>query len=186
MMTLPIGQRNKRAFTLIELILVMAILVIVVGITFPTLRGFFQSRTLESEARRFLAVTRHGQSRAVSEGIPMTLWIDAKKGTYGLEAQTGYLDRDDRALEYEVDEKLEIEVESSVNRFAMTREQQERRRNILRSSNVEIRFWPDGAVDVASPETVVIKRGEDDALWITQSEDRLRYEVESAEPARGR
>jgi prepilin-type N-terminal cleavage/methylation domain-containing protein len=186
MMILPIGNpRSDRAFTLIELILVMTILVIVVGVTFPTLRGFFQGRTLESEARRLLALTRYGQSRAVSEGIPMTLWVDAAKGTYGLEAQTGYMDRDDRAVEYNVDEKLKIEVDQNATanpRFTMTREQQERRRNSVRSSGVEIRFAPDGSVDTSSPQTVAIRRGEEDALWVTQSEDRLKYEVRTQEP----
>src|SRR5258706_12236786 len=106
-MILRIGQRNKRgAFTLIELILVMALVVIVIAVTFPSLQNFFRGRTLESEGRRFLTLTRYGQSRAVAEGIPMTLWIDPLQGAYGLEAQKGFLDRDDRAVEYDVDEKL--------------------------------------------------------------------------------
>src|SRR6185295_17984721 len=54
-------------FTLIELILVMAILTIAVSITAPALSNFFHGRTLDSEARRMLALTRQGQSRAVSE-----------------------------------------------------------------------------------------------------------------------
>ena len=29
-----------------------------------------------------------GQSRAVSEGMPMVLWVDEKKGAYGLSAET--------------------------------------------------------------------------------------------------
>src|SRR5262245_41504309 len=73
-------------FTLIELILVMALLAIAIGVTFPTLRGFFRGRVLDSEARRLLSLTRYGQSRAVSEGVPMVLWIDARQKTYGLES----------------------------------------------------------------------------------------------------
>src|SRR4051812_47261095 len=114
MMTLPTGhKRSNAAFTLIELILVMAILVIALATTFPMLQGFFRGRTLESEGRRFLTLTRYGQSRAVSEGIPMTLWINAKQRTYGLEAQTGYLDNDNKAVEYDLDSKLDIEVMAS-------------------------------------------------------------------------
>ena len=180
-MILRTGQRRSdRGFTMIELIVVMAILVIVLSVTFPMLQGFFRGRTLESEGRRFLALTRYGQSRAVGEGIPMTLWIDVKGGAYGLEAQTGYLDRDDRAKEYELDEKLDFEV-TQANRNAMTLEQQQRRRNALRASrnsNVEIRFLPDGSVDVSSPATVAIKRGKDDGLRISQTESGLFYEVE--------
>jgi type II secretion system protein H len=180
-MILRTGQRRSEcAFTMIELIVVMAILVIVLSVTFPMLQEFFRGRTLESEGRRFLALTRYGQSRAVSEGIPMTLWIDAKKGTYGLEAQTGYLDRDDRAKEYVLDDKLDFEV-TQANRSTMTLEQQQRRRNALRNtrnSNYEIHFTPDGSVDLSSPDTITIKRDKKDQLRISQSESGLFYEVE--------
>src|SRR5512143_2179039 len=72
-------QVVARAFTLIELILVMALLTIVISLTAPKLSRFFHGRTLDSEARRLLALTRSGQSRAVSEGLPMDLWVDAKQ-----------------------------------------------------------------------------------------------------------
>jgi type II secretion system protein H len=81
-----------RAFTLIELILVMTILLVVMAVAFPSLRGFFRGRNLDSEARRILALTRYGQSRAVAEGVPVVLWIDSKQRTYGLEAAAGRFD----------------------------------------------------------------------------------------------
>src|SRR5437763_109192 len=88
MMTLPTGsKRNKRyemshggAFTLIELVLVMTILLIVFSVALPSLKGFFRGRNLDSEARRFLSLTRYGQSRAVSEGVSMVLWMDTRRG----------------------------------------------------------------------------------------------------------
>src|SRR6266566_7071347 len=82
------GRRGRweKGFTLMELILVMTVLAIAVSITAPALANFFRGRTLDSEARRFLSLTRHGQSRAVAEGVPMELWLDAVNQTYGLEA----------------------------------------------------------------------------------------------------
>src|SRR2546421_9923316 len=103
-MMLPTGKRidvemrvAKAAFTLIELILVMAMLLIVLAVSAPALSNFFRGRTLDSEARRFLSLTRYGQSRAVSEGGPMVLWIDAKNGTYGLQEEASYAQADPRA-----------------------------------------------------------------------------------------
>src|SRR6187551_2505075 len=95
------GRRARRsiAFTLIELMLVMTILLIVMAVAFPSLRGFFRGRNLDSEARRLLSLIRYGQSRAANEGVPMVLWIDAKRRTYGLEAATGYLDVDEHAVD---------------------------------------------------------------------------------------
>src|SRR5262249_19567201 len=74
----------SQAFTLIELILVMALLAIVLGISAPSLSRFFRGRSLESEAQRFLALTRHAQSRAVSEGVPMVVWLWPKQRSYGM------------------------------------------------------------------------------------------------------
>src|SRR5689334_15919462 len=54
-------ESHAPGFTLIELILVMAILTVAVSITAPALSNFFHGRTLDSEARRMLALTRQGQ-----------------------------------------------------------------------------------------------------------------------------
>ena len=67
--------RGRGGFTLIELILVMAVLAIVLAIIAPSLGNFFRGRTLDSEARRFVSLTRYAESRAVSEGSPMLLWM---------------------------------------------------------------------------------------------------------------
>src|SRR5215208_532805 len=61
----------RSGFTLIELILVLGLLLIVAGISYPTLKNFFRGRALDSEARRFLSLTRYAQSRAAAEGLPM-------------------------------------------------------------------------------------------------------------------
>src|SRR5215510_12544423 len=94
------------AFTLIELILVMTILTIAVSLTAPALANFFRGRTLDSEARKLLSLTRLGQSRAVSEGIPMQLWLDAVDGKYGLEAEPSYEETDPKAVEISLDSGL--------------------------------------------------------------------------------
>ncbi len=60
---------HQRAFTLIEFILVMGLLAVVIALSAPSLSNFFRGRKLESEARRFVSVTRYGQSRAVAEGL---------------------------------------------------------------------------------------------------------------------
>src|SRR6266487_5214425 len=116
-MTLPIGnRRDDRAsgFTLIELILVMAMLAIVISVALPSLKGFFRGRNLDSEARRFLSLTRYGQSRAVSEGVPMVLWIDTRRGAYGLQQQSGYTDTDSNAVKFALSEELRVEVQTPV------------------------------------------------------------------------
>src|SRR5439155_11816305 len=101
---------KRSAFTLIELILVMAVLTIAVSVTAPALANFFRGRSLDSEARRLLSLTRQGQSRAVSEGIPMELWLDAANGSYGLEAEPSYEPTDSKAIEFTLEKDIQVEV----------------------------------------------------------------------------
>ena len=83
-------RRRSRAFTLIELIIVMALLVIIAGIVTPRLAGFFKGRKLDDEAYRIVALTQHAQNRAISEGIPMSLWIDTENQVYGIREAEGF------------------------------------------------------------------------------------------------
>ena len=164
-------RRESCGFTLIELILVMAMLMIVLAVAFPSLKNFFRGRDLDSEARRFLSLTRYGQSRAISEGVPMMLWIDARQGVYGLEAQTGYTDADGKAVEFELDDKLTVEVPT-------TAAAQTTRQVVAGLGNLPaIRFQPDGFISETSPESIVIRQGREEAIWISQSANRLNYEI---------
>ena len=177
-------QHLHRGFTLIELMLVMAILLIVLAVSFPSLRGFFRGRHLDHEARRFLSLTRYAQSRAVSEGYPMVLWIDAKQGVYGMQAQTGYLDEDDKSVEYEIHETLELEVTRPLLvRVTAT----QRNESASVAGNLPaIRFTPDGFYADSSPERVVIRQGSEnkdrneDEVVIARSENRLGYEIQTS------
>src|SRR6185369_10002884 len=113
-MILPTGKTTaaepRQVFTLIVLILVLAMLSIVLAVATPSLSNFFRGRTLDSEARRFVSLTRYGQSRAVSEGIPMTLWIDTRRGAYGLRQEPGYVDQDTKSVDLVLEPALRLTV----------------------------------------------------------------------------
>ena len=111
-MTLVTGKTNYRrcAFTLVEMILVLALLVVATSLAAPAMARFIRGRALDSEARRLSSLMHAAQSRAVSEGAPMMLWVDEKNGTYGLEAETSGQNGDEKAEEVPVDETLQIAV----------------------------------------------------------------------------
>jgi type II secretion system protein H len=165
-------------FTLIELVLVMAMLLIVLAVSFPSLRGFFRGRNLDSEARRFLSLTRYAQNRAVSEGYPMVLWIDVKEGTYGMQAQTGYLDDDDKSVEYEIDQTLDLEVTRPM--LIRTTAIQRNETTSVAGNLPAIRFTPDGFYADSSPEQIVIRQDDKDEVVIAKSENRLSYEIQTS------
>jgi prepilin-type N-terminal cleavage/methylation domain-containing protein len=176
------SSRSRRGFTLIELILVMALIVIVVGVSFPMLQNFFRGRSVDSEVRRFLTLTRHGQSRAASEGIPMVLWVDARERTYGLQAEAGYLENDGKAVEYEIGEDLTLEVTLP----PVTTLTSQRARTVLQAGNLPaIRFLPDGSVAETSPDSVRFEEtrlGRDSSVWVAQAPTLHGYEIRHDQP----
>src|SRR5450756_10480 len=103
-------RTSRRAFTLIELILVMALLVIITSLALPVMSKFIRGRALDSEARRLLALMHATQSRAVSEGMPMMLWLDEKGDAYGEEAETSGQNGDAQAEALTVDSTLQLAV----------------------------------------------------------------------------
>ena len=170
----PVKATHVSGFTLIELILVMAIMLIVMAVSGPSLSHFFRGRNLDVECRRFLSLTIYGQSRAISEGVPMVLWIDQEEGMYGLHADTSFVKEDERKVEYELARDLEIEIlagDTSSNRFMSVSESG--------TTGAEIRFQPDGLLGPASVERVIIHNGEREEAWIGRTRNRLRYEIQT-------
>jgi hypothetical protein len=111
---------------------------------------------VEAEARRFMSLTRLGQSRAASEGVPMILWVDLSQRTYGLEADSSFTDEDAKAVEYMLDGNVTAEIGAT-----------EAMQDTITSSTLfgsgavtssrhaslpHIRFEPDGGISESSPE----------------------------------
>jgi type II secretion system protein H len=178
-------------FTLIELILVMALLTIVISLTAPRLSRFFHGRTLDSEARRLLALTRSGQSRAVAEGLPMDLWIDAEEGTFGLEAEPSYETSDNKAVDFTLDSGLQLEVVArtvvapantpTMNRAQRISTASVARVNLVHANLPTIRFLPDGSLGEASPQMLRLTSSDGGSLWLAQAKDGMSYEIRNTE-----
>jgi type II secretion system protein H len=170
----PGRHRRMAAFTLVELILVMAMLAIVLAVAAPSLSNFFRGRTLDSEARRFVSLTRYGQSRAVSDGVPMLLWIDTRQRAYGLEEQSGYSDMDLKAVELGLGKDLTIEATDIPAQTGGARPEQGANRNVP-----TIRFLPDGFMSETSPRSVALRDRNGETIWVNQSRNRLSYEIQT-------
>ena len=160
----------QRAFTLVELILVLALLVVITSLVAPAMSNFIRGRALDSEARRLCALMHAGQSRAVSEGMPILLWMDEQKGAYGLEAETPPRGGDPKAENLPLDENLKIAV-PNVGTTAGT----------TFHTLPAIRFLADGTIDENSPPTVRLADAKGKALWLVESRNRMGYEIQDTE-----
>ena len=161
----------------------MAVLVIVLSLVAPSLGNFFRGRTLDSEARRFVSLTRYAESRAVSEGIPMLLWIDTQQRTYGLTEEVSYVTQDAHALTYDLGRDVLLEVVTPVS-VAARREQAQASAQLGRNATV-IRFQPDGSLGESGPEIIGFRPDPaggrkvvpTDTVWVALSANRLHYEI---------
>ena len=161
---------HSSAFTLIELVLVLALLVIITSLAAPAMANFIRGRALDSEARRVVALMHAGQSRAVSEGLPMVLWVDEKQGTYGLQAETTGQTGDAKAENLTVDSTLQIAVlTTGLSAPPMF------------NNLPAIRFLPDGMVDENSPQTLQLTDSASTKRWLIEKPNHSGYEISDSQ-----
>ncbi len=166
----------RAAFTLIELVVVLALLAIMAAFVAGSMGNFFRGRMLSFEARRMLTLTHYGQSRAVSEGVPVVLWVNAKDSTYGLSVLSSFNDPDGdtHATTYTTDPSLTLETPAGDT--PPVSEQDDEKLG-LPEGLVAIRFNPDGFVDDSSVSKITIKQGTEAALELVPTANRLGYEI---------
>jgi Tfp pilus assembly protein FimT len=156
----------------------MALLVVAISIVAPGMSRFIRGRALNSESRRLAALMHAGQSRAVSEGMPMMLWVDAKNNAYGLEAetssQTGQRAQNGQAGQSD-DPKAEMMTVDSTLQIAVL--------NVGTGAAVTfknlpaIRFLPDGTVDQGSPQSLQLQDADGFTRWLLLDKLSLGYEI---------
>ncbi len=80
---------RRAGFTLIELMLVLAILAMMVALVAPALARSSRARNLEQEALRLVALTEYARDEAVSQGVSMAVYVDTQSQRYGMEPASG-------------------------------------------------------------------------------------------------
>ena len=93
--TCPHGRPGARAqarpsgFTLLELVLVLAVLLVSAGMAVATLRNFSRGRSLSEAASQLLALTDFARTQAIHESTVYRLNVDSRANTYWLTAWRG-------------------------------------------------------------------------------------------------
>lgn len=159
---------GRGGFTLIELVLVMALLVVAISVTAPVLSRFFRGRTLDSEARRLLSLTRAGQARAVSVGQPALLWIDASQHEYGLELENAPRTGDPHAEDFFLADGLQLD---AVDAAPMSVEGRKL---------PAVRFLPDGTIDESSPSALRLSAADGSILWLVEQTNHMTYAIQNS------
>lgn len=166
----------------------MTVMIAAISVAGPSLANFFRGRTLDSEARRLLALTHAGQSRAAGEGVPMRLWVDVDQKSYGLKEEPGWADEDPKEVEFAVDKDLQLEVVAAekVNLLSTrslpvvgSLQNSLAQREDDRQSLPQIRFLPDGTTETGSPRAVRLTDRDGVSVWVAQKRNGMGYEIRS-------
>ena len=84
---MPTSSIGKRGFTLVELIVVVAIVSVLAGMIAPRVYNLSGSARLRGSSRRFLATVRYARDYAATRRCKCRLTIDTKEQAYTLTRQ---------------------------------------------------------------------------------------------------
>ena len=80
-------RKHRAGFTLLELVVVMAIMAIIVGMAAPSLRGFAAGRQSVNAADQLVTLTRWARSQAIADATTYRLNLSTQDGTFWVTAQ---------------------------------------------------------------------------------------------------
>ncbi|HPS00246.1 MAG TPA: GspH/FimT family pseudopilin [Candidatus Sumerlaeota bacterium] len=166
------GATRPEGFTLVELVVVMALLTALVAYATPSLALFFRGREMTEEARRFLALTRLARSEAISRSEPMKVWADPESGSYGLEPSGAFYTASNdsggytkgKPLEFVLPDGLDLEVSASDSGDGQ---------------EASIIFNPDGSLDDVSARIIGFRNQRDDVIRVVRARRGAQYLIES-------
>ena len=167
--TTGIPARSRRppeapAFTLIELVVVMAVLTVLLALAAPSLTSSFRGHDLDQAGTQLLALTEYARDEAISQGVPMDVWIDAGTGRYGVDVKTGYPGDSTRAKQYTLGPDLHFDSTASAAPAG----------NLLNAAE----FAPDGSLDPSSIATVRIVDRSKSGISVTETSDGYGYALQ--------
>lgn len=155
--------KHEKGFTLIELILVMAILALVMAVALPSVSRFSKGRSLVEESRRFLTLTAYGRSEAISLATPMELWLEPESGAFGLEPLAGYTVEAAKRIEWNLSDGIAFVIDAV---------------DLNDQGQASIIFQPDGVIDGDSPSELQLQGDDDELITIVKSDDLTGYIIE--------
>jgi prepilin-type N-terminal cleavage/methylation domain-containing protein len=153
------NPRARRGFTLIELMLVMAVLAVVAALIVPRLSGALAALRVTKGTEQVFAAAREAHTRAILRGLRTRLVLEFETGAFRVEEERRPLESPGRWYEMPGREGKPSSLADSVRFGRLTLNEE-----TVAEGTAEIGFRPDGSTD--------------DALITVENEDGDRGAVE--------
>jgi len=154
--------RSQAGFTLVELVIVMALLAVIAALSAPAMSRSIRARHLKDEAARFLAATEYGREEAISQGVPMRVWIDPTTQRFGVSAKAGFDGVEARDREFTVGADIHFEMTGAAAGGEVVE---------------AVEFAPDGAPGEGSIAAVKLVDRFENTATIARTKDGWGYEI---------
>jgi len=160
---------QKRNFTLLELIIVLAMLATIMGMVAPQLSNFLKGRTITEQANSVLALIKYARREAISQARPVEVWYSPTNNKYGLRICEGFAVEDEDGLSFNLPEGIVFELEDKPQQLMNT------------SDQIIIQYNCDGTLNREySLESFAIKnRNSHDTIYIQRSANNIDYQNRS-------
>ena len=93
------SEKQRSGFTLIEILLVIAVLVIIAGMTLPSMGHFIPSLTLKQTSEHLADTMRLAQTRALAYRKPLRLVFDQQFSSFHIEEAASLANDDETKYE---------------------------------------------------------------------------------------
>lgn len=152
-----IGKR-RQGFTLVEMLVVLAIIVMLLGISIPFTSGFGKALRIKTTARAILGTLRVARSNAITYREKHTVIFDVENSEYWIEDSEGKIFERKRRLASSVKFKVQDDEESDPITF----------------EDDKVIFYPTGAIEGASGSVIITdRRGNSKTISIIGSTGKI-------------
>ncbi len=162
MRTLTPNSRAK-AFTLLELVVVLTLLSVVIAIAGPRLSGFLAGRNYQEDARRMLSLLRYARAEAINRGQRVEVWFNPATSSYGAQSDPTYQQDNPLQIEHKLQEGLGLKVDTQL---------------LDKDGKATILYWPDGAIDPDSADRIELWEGPKPFLVLIRLDTGMDYALE--------
>ena len=133
---------HSRGMTLLEIMVVMTIITIMVGVSFPMMRNVNEKNKLRSTAREIVALMKYARAESVMGERRTEIYLDLDKRQYWLDLRIP----DEKTGEYNPRaKKTQLELKRDLNENIWFDEVSTYETSVVKGKLIAIDFYPDGS-----------------------------------------